>query len=468
MIGAEAVSKVYSGRTVLANVRLSFSPREITAVVGGNGTGKSTLLRMLSGAVAPTSGRVVASGWGNISSIRQARAAGVWMADQEGSLIPAWTVEEHFQRLAGVRSQQPWRELLPHITGREFIWDLPQAERQLVEIALICEGGRTAALFDEPTAGQGKQHKELIIRSMRQAAAAGAAVVWVTHDLNAALHHAVRIVALRDGGVIADLTALETTKTKLLDSIRSASAPVLPLPSARSDGGATRRLQIRIHGCAEPIDLYGGEIVGLTSNVTSTARNALRAAAGFMDGDLPLLNIASRRGIAYMSRERANDWDFTGQSLRFNLTAGILARISRAGVIDDRAADNAATRMKAEFSIDAASLGTAIEHLSGGNRQKALLARLTAMKRQILLLDEPFSGVDEPTRGALRLLLRNIATTGVAIAIYSQEWDDLLQAVERIVVVRDDYEVVCLPADAASEALLGSLLGSADSALETL
>jgi ABC-type sugar transport system ATPase subunit len=162
-----------------------------------------------------------------------------------------------------------------------------------------------------------------------------------------------------------------------------------------------------------------------------------------------------------MSRERDVDWDFTGQSLYFNLTAAMLPTLSPWGFVDGSAMRAAADSLVERFRVEAPSLNARIEALSGGNRQKALLARLSSMSPAILLLDEPFSGVDLPTRSALRSELRRIAGEGTAVLIYSQEWSDLTAAVERVIVARDDRTLLNLDSEALSVAAIELALGVA-------
>ena len=463
MIRASDICKSYHEKRVLGPITLSFDAGKMVALVGGNGAGKSTLLRILGGAIAPSSGETLVSGLSRpLGSIRKARAAGIWMADQEGSLIPAWSVEEHFHRLAGIGSGEPWRRLVSTVQGMEMVRDLPQVERQLIEVALVCTGGVTAALFDEPTAGQGLHEKRLILDAMRGAASSGATVVWATHDLDAALSFSDRVVALKSGTVVLDDDPAHMTKTDLLAAFPGANGPLAePRPAAST--GATRLRICFDRDSDESINVNAGEIIGLVSNSTSKAREVLRATAGLASQShffIELVDQSDRRRLAYMSRERDLDWDFAGKSLRFNLTAGVINQLCSTGIIDKRREISVANELKQKFSIEAASLDSDIDELSGGNRQKTLLARLTSTKPRVLLLDEPFSGVDAPTRAALRSELRRLAGEGAAVAIYSQEWDDLIQAVDRIVVVRDDYELASFSSRSISAALIESVLNN--------
>ena len=461
MISARGVSKLYPGKRALDDVTVSFEEGQVTALIGGNGAGKSTLLRILGGAIALSSGTVlVGSRNDSFHSVGQARAAGVWMADQEGSLIPAWSVDEHFRRLAGLLSGSPWRSLLPDIDGPEIIANLPQFQRQLVEIALVSAGGKTAALFDEPTGGQSSKEKQLILEALRNSATGGSVVIWVTHDLDAALAVADRILVLQSGRVVRDIDPSCSTRNDLLSAFVKYEGVPAPVHVSTTE---ECRLKIFLHSTGEPICIRAGEVLGLVSNGMSKAREALRASVGLGDTYRFLIEPSPpKRGpIAYMSPERDLDWDFAGKSLCFNLTAGLLPKLTRAGIVDRGGELCQAERLKSDFLIDAPSLDTPIEELSGGNRQKALLARLTSMNPEVLVLDEPFSGVDVSTRTVLGATLKRLARGGMAIAIYSHEWEDLIRVVDRLVVVRDDDRLSHMSVSSASVALIENILGGA-------
>lgn len=460
MISVAGVSKVYSGKRVLDNVTLTLDGGKIAALIGGNGAGKLTLLRIVSGSTRPSSGKVGVCGDSRpVHTVRRARAEGVWMADQEGSLIPAWTIQEHFSQLAGIREGKPWRALVPFADGSERVSDLPQLDRQLLELSLVCSGGVTGALFDEPTAGLPTQQKKMVIDALRQCADSGSAVLWVTHDLDSALAATDRIVALQNGRVIHDSRPAETNKQELLATFSVADRPVQAAPVPL----VSRASEVRKRICLDQpsnlvIEFRDAEIVGLVSNRIAQIRSMLRSAAGLGGARGPRVDTAKRSCVAYMSRERDSEWDFTERSLRFNLTAGALTMIAPFGIVDEQRESCLAEQFVERFCVEAESLDTPIETLSGGNRQKALLARLTSMNREILLLDEPFSGVDAPTRVILRSELRRIAEGGTAVAIFSQEWDDLIQTADRIVVVRADLEPVSISARSASAQLIEDIL----------
>ena len=436
MIAVRQLSKAYGGAHILDSIDLQLGKGSLTALVGGNGAGKSTLLKIMGGVIAATSGKVFAGlGSGRIRSIRDAIRIGVRTAHQEGSLIPAWSVGEHFPAPPDTQSPSAWAALAPHIRNDARVEDLNQVDRQAIEVARALAYSPTVLLMDEPTAGLEPDLRERIIAELRRAAENGVTVLWVTHDLRAAIDSADRILVLRAGKIVRDAPAAELSVSDLLsDFAGHVATPGLRAPHLRS---AIQPL----NACANLADLslQTGQVLGIVGRHTSGISQMFRAAVGLPTRTAhPSWRPANNSSIRYMSRERASEWDFVRQDVEFNLVAGLLNRLSPFGVRKLKIERAAAQALLVEFNISAPSLHAEIEELSGGNRQKVVLARLAACKPAVLLLDEPFSGVDAPTRVMLSDKLRALASEGAAIAIYSQEIPDLIGCVDRLMAVRDD------------------------------
>jgi ribose transport system ATP-binding protein len=469
MLETRALSHSFGSLQVLRDINLSFRPGEVVALIGGNGAGKSTLLRLLGGAMRPSSGSVFAGdGISAAGSIAAARKAGIWMADQEGALIPLWTVADHFRILAELDHGKPWQGLAPDVDGNETVESLPQHQRQLVEIALVCSGARYAALFDEPTAGQSLPTRAVIHRAMRSTAEAGASVVWVTHDLSAALAHANRIVVLKDGVVALDSPTVTLSRETLVALLVKDAAT---LPRAREQ---TSRhlgepvLQLVASAGGAPIFIRRGEIVGIALGARRSSRDILRFAAGLSrTRQAPWIEaVTAGLDIKYLSRERDREWDFPGQSLQFCLAASSWRELGKLGWIATDAERALASDLQQRFAIVAASVDVPIETLSGGNRQKALLARLCARSPDGLLLDEPFSGVDAPTRLQIQTELWRISSE-TGIVLVSQEWEDMVMISDRVLVLQDNEGLRELRKEELTpEAIEHCLLEGYESAME--
>jgi ABC-type sugar transport system ATPase subunit len=446
MLEARQICHSYGQTEVLGNISIDFEAGLVTAVMGGNGTGKSTLMKILSGALRPTGGEVLLCGDSAATkTIAQARRHKVWMSDQEGGLIPAWSVRDHFSILAGQPEGAPWKELAPDVDEASLIEDLQQGERQLVEIALACAGGSNVTLLDEPTAGQSREAKDAIHSAMSRAANAGAAVIWVTHDIRSALAVADRLVVLKGGVVSFDALREDATYEGLLQHIvRDGEASVRPNGIELIRESGTVAVMEVVSKSGETATISQGEIVGIVGNARTRARDILRSAAGLAFGrktDFWIrLDAIRREQLAYMSRERANEWDFGGQSLAFCLAAGSWPKLSAFGFVQSQTEEALATKLCEDFGIIASSIDDPIESLSGGNRQKALLARLTSMNPTVLLLDEPFSGVDAQARLEIKQQLEKLAGD-MTVVVYTNEWDDLAGFADTVLGLREGGDI---------------------------
>jgi len=436
MISVRRLSKTYGAARVVDDVSFDLFPGTVTALLGGNGAGKSTLLKLMGGVLAPNSGEIRAGAEAApLASIRDAMRLGVRSAHQEGSLIPAWTVREHFTSLpAG--AAPPWAQLAPHIDPDATVGALPQRDQQLLEVCRAVYGRPQVILADEPTAGLEPELSARIVKALQSAAAAGAAVLWVTHDLEVALASVDRVLVLRGGRLVRDAPATDATVRSLLADFTGGPEGFDTVVARRPSGADPVGPCFTLAGVALP----RGRVVGIVARSAAGVSTAMRRAAGLAPTARsdPLGFPGSRPKIGYMSRERSREWDFDGQDLLFNLTASIVAPLARHGLRDRPGERAAAEALVEAFSIVAPSLEAGVHELSGGNRQKVVLARLASSRPQIFLLDEPFSGVDAPTRRTLAEQLRSLAGEGAAVAIYSQELPDLIGAADRLVAIRDD------------------------------
>ena len=300
-------------------------------------------------------------------------------------------------------------------------------------------------LLDEPTAVFSNQERDVIFTKMKAIAETGVCVIWITHDLINALRISDRIIVLNHGVVVHDNTptniTIESLHKLFLSSDNKAGGmmPGFTMEQHKKDS------QLVIQHNTGSILLASGKIVGITGNRRYGAHNLMRAAVGLEDKPSARLffnsllissNYASlrREGIVYMSRERMTDWLFDGQSVFFNITLGLLVKrrfyekINKADLFDFW------RQAAMVFGLSLDSGPELIGSLSGGNCQKAVLARYCAMSPKFMLLDEPFSGVDAPTRFLIFDFFRILVKSGVGILIYSQEHADLVASTDNIYV----------------------------------
>lgn len=479
----DQVTRRYGAVQALRGVSLELRAGEIHALVGENGAGKSTLLGVLAGRVAPSSGTVTAFGRPlSAASPRESRAAGIVAVYQELTTIPARSAYENVflgqtpSRLGRADDRQMRRRFAALCA--EFEIDIPAdaradtlsvADRQLLEIMRALEAGARVVLFDEPTASLAHREREKLFVLMDRLRRRGAALAFVSHNLDEVLEVCDRVTVFRDGAVVAARPTTEWTKPDLVHAMlgdalenRLEQRPARP-PSPPRELLATTDLAVPDALYPTPLRIRAGEVLGVAGLVGSGRTTLLRALAGLeraqgtieIDGrpsPAPRSPRAARAlGIALIPEDRKAQGLVLAQSSAMNVVLGGLGGPARGGMLSDRAAIDAAREAVADYGFDPARLRTPAGHLSGGNQQKLLLGRWRHARPRILLADEPTRGIDVGAKTEiLEALRRSAVDEGLAVVIVSSELEEVLAVSDRIVVLRDGRLVEELDAHAES------------------
>jgi ABC-type sugar transport system ATPase subunit len=275
-------------------------------------------------------------------------------------------------------------------------------------------------------------------------------------------------VVLKDGVVALDSPSTAVNRETLLALLIRDAAPPLWAHERTSRSLGEPVMQLVCSVDSAPFFISRGEIVGIALGARRSSRDILRFAAGLSrKKQVPRIEAVSpEMNIKYLSRERNQEWDFPRQTLQFCLAASSWSHIGKLGWIATGTERALATDLQKRFAIVADSVEVPIETLSGGNRQKALLARLCARTPDGLLLDEPFSGVDAPTRQQIQAELSRMSSE-TGIVLVSQEWEDMVTISDRVLVLQDNGLLVELREDELTpEAIERSLLEGYQSAME--
>jgi ribose transport system ATP-binding protein len=434
----------------------------VHALLGENGAGKSTLVKILSGIVRPDTGTVRLGGRPFVPhSLMQARAAGVSTAFQELSLLPNLTVATNLslphQRkgpvgLASKRlSEADGATLLAEFDAADIapdalVGDLSLAEKQRVEIIRAVSHRPRLLILDEPTAALAEP--EWLFRIVERLAADGVSVLYISHRLAEVRRLCRRGTVLRNGESIgtvdlagardADIFRMmvgrgaEEQAGARTTRARSGDVPALDIRALRGPGVDSVSFQV-----------HRGEILGVAALEGQGQRELFRMLGGAapiesgnvaVDGQpahlgTPLL--ALRAGIGFVPEERKTEGIFLGLTTSSNISLPILGRLLHFGLID-RARERAAVAGTAR-TVDLASryLGMRISALSGGNQQKALVARVLLSGARNLVLFDPTRGVDVGTKEVIYGVVREFAAQGGSVLIYSTELSELVLLVDR-------------------------------------
>ncbi len=475
LLTARGVRKRFGPVLAIDDVDLTVVRGEIHALMGENGAGKSTLIRCISGVHRPDGGSMALAGRTlDARSPRDAEAMGVSCVHQEVHLIPHASVAENIcigreptgrWPLPGIR----WRAVRERARGalarigldmdvRRELSTCSIAVQQLVAIARALDVRSSLLVLDEPTSSLDADEVGELFAILRGLRREGIGVLLVTHFLDQVYAIADRITVLRDGRLVGTRDAPSLPRSELIAMM--VGRPVEAATATPSTGGArpapllsARGLGRR--GALEHLDceVGRGEAVGLAGLLGAGRSETLRAICGAEPADRGTIAIdgadvairsprqAMRLGIAFLSESRKTDGLLPSLSVRENIVIALQARRGALRRIPPREAAALAQRYIDALRIRTASADAPIGRLSGGNQQKALIARALATDPRLLLLDEPTRGIDIGAKEDVMRLVDELRAKGLALLIVSSELEELVRACGRVRVLRDRRSV---------------------------
>jgi ribose transport system ATP-binding protein len=490
LVETSHLGKRYATVQALADVEFSLLAGEVHALIGENGAGKSTLVKIVCGEIGDYAGTLTVRGTArHFDSPRQALAAGIAVIPQELQLVRSLSVAENIllgrepRGAGGLVDREELhrlaRQLLDaietaHIGTTTLLGSLDAANRQLVAIARALSFNAQCLIMDEPTASLGAAEAAHLAQVIRRLAAQGTGIVYVSHQLGEVRSLADRVTVLRDGRQVTTRPAAglsEDEMVRLMCGRQITRGTLLPVGDAAPEVLRVEHLDVidparpggyRLRDVS--FTVRRGEIVGLAGLIGAGRTDLLlalvggldRAATGriVLDGEeyAPTSPVVARdAGMVMLPEERKASGIFPHLGIDRNITISALARISRWGWMDRRGERLAAERMMTDTGVRAAGPAVPIGTLSGGNQQKALLARCLFASPTVLLLDEPTRGIDLAAKADIYAELRVLAARGFGVVLCSSEMSEVLTQCHRIVVFRAGRVVAELDRDAATE-----------------
>ena len=469
---ADGLVRSFGGVPAVRDVSFAVGAGEIHALCGHNGAGKSTVVKMLSGQLAPDRGRIVIGGTAvRLRSRQAAQRLGIALVDQELSVVPALTVLDNLllgdigaplvnrRRAALARARRVLAELGLELVDPEApLATLGIGERQLVEIARALSQDARLLILDEPTATLSDVESERVFAAVRRVAARGCSVLYVSHRLSEVLRLCDTVTVLRDGRRVGTSPAAGLTVDELIVRMLGETPHRLAARTA-PDPDPFRALTVEgltVPGRLKDFTLTAqpGRIYALAGQLGSGASDVLRALAGLhptATGTVTLHDrrvrfrdpvAAARAGVAFVSNDRKSEGLFLDKPIRWNLVATRLPDLATAGVLRPRRERRTVQRLAALSGLAADRLGTTVAALSGGNQQKVFVGRNLGRDDVFaLLLDEPTRGVDIGGRTAIHRLLRAAADAGLVVLFASTELEELLELGDEIITMRDGHPI---------------------------
>lgn len=483
------LSKRYGNTQAVDGVSLDLSSGEILGLVGANGAGKSTLMRLISGVTRPDSGTLLVAGEAREPGAYDsstAGEAGVRVVYQELSLCSNLSVYENFyleqstdltgigwRRKARKRAKEALETIFPDcgIRPDATVSSLSRAQRQMVEIARAISGRNLRLLIlDEPTSSLGTRETGQFLVKLRDISQSGVAIIYITHRLDEVLGLATKILLLQNGGVKWRGLSSETSKADLVSRMSSQTdgepLPVLAeQPSGQPGTGASGSISVRrlTSGRLKDIsaELEGGKIYGVAGLEGGGQKEFLRAL--FSNVHASRASIKRDGRMAYVSGDRKKEGIFPLWDLLDNMRPSKIAEGFSFRRLDVRGDTAEAEVWYDRLKVKANGLGTMITSLSGGNQQKILIARAMMSKADIIILDDPTSGVDVATKLQLYQLFREAANAGKLLIWYSTE-DDEFSVCDEVLVMRHGKVVKTLAGDSITKNALIAASFSGDEA----
>ncbi len=475
------VAKSFGAVAAVRGVSFELYGGEAHALVGENGAGKSTIVKMLAGVHQPDSGAIAIDGAEvTLAGPAEAQAAGIAVIYQEPTLFPDLSVAENifmgrqprgrFGRIDHAAMKAATERLFDRL-GVRIDADRPArglsiADQQLVEIAKALSTDARILVMDEPSAALSGVEVERLFAVARALCAQGAAVLFISHRFDEVFSLCQRVTVMRDGAwvatePVADLT-VDTAVRYMVGRDVSALYPkedVEPGDVVLEVEGLTR------HGVFERVGfaVRQGEIVALAGLVGAGRSEVVRAVFGvdrYDEGEVRVNGArlpngspraAMAAGIALVPEDRRQQGLVMDLSIERNATLTRLGKLTRLGVLTGRGERNAAGDWADRLRVKYGRLSDAVSTLSGGNQQKVVLAKWLATAPTVLIVDEPTRGIDVGTKAEVHRLLSGLAGQGVAIVMVSSELPEVLGMADRVLVMYEGRITAELDRDAATE-----------------
>jgi len=464
LVGLANATKRYFGVPAVEDISIEVRAGEIHALVGENGSGKSTVCKLMAGVTSPDEGSVtVGEGEKTFRSPADARSAGVAMVYQEFSLIDTMTVAQNLQlgreprffSEQGVLSaaQLTLAELTFPVDPGDLVASLGSAHKQMVEIAKAIGSGARVIMFDEPTATLSPEEKRQLFYVIEKLRDDGIGIVFVSHALEEALEHADRISVLRDGKLILTAEASSLSRDDLVRSMvgrdvvaqdRRSRAPVTAEPTLTVRGLGYGNIVRSMSFSVRP-----GEVVGVAGLVGSGRTETAMVVAGgtkpnrFGGGTIRYKGrpvrfrtprAAVRSGVVYVTEDRKQDGFFETMNAEENVYLGWLARHGRWWISGRRSRE--LIRSYRESMSIRGSESVTVKQYSGGNQQKVVIAKAVSTDPDVIIFDEPTRGVDVGAIDSIHRLIRQLADDGKGVVVISSYLPEIFAVSDRILVTK--------------------------------
>ena len=491
------ISKAFAGIPALSAASLSVQAGEVHALIGQNGAGKSTMIKILTGYVSRDAGDISFDGAAfEARSPQDAQAKGISTIYQEINLVPFRSVTENIclgreKRRFGLLNWQAMHEearslmarFNVNIDVRKPLHRFNTATQQMVAIARAIGFKAKLVIMDEPTSSLDEREVKVLFDVIRQLKGEGISVIFVSHKLDELYAVCDRVTIMRDGRTVKTAELKSISKIELVASmlgrdVAQVANSATAFGKRKGKIGATvlEATNLSAGHMVQDVSfsVKAGEIVGfaglLGAGRTETARlvfgaDEKRGGTMRLDGHPlsprePIDAIA--RGIGFSSEDRKLEGIIPEMSVAENLTLALMPKLTKAGIVDEEKQRAVVEKYLQRFSVKCSSPDQRIRELSGGNQQKVLLARWLAMNPKLVILDEPTRGIDVGAKAEIQALIKELAEQGLGVLMISSELEEVIEGSDRVFVLREGRNVAEFSGKQISEAAVMHAMAHGD------
>jgi len=487
LIHAQSVTKRFGGVYALHGADFSAEAKEVHALLGENGAGKSTFIQILTGALRPDSGNLLlkAQPYSPRNPL-EAQAAGVSAVFQELSLIPDLSIAQNIWFCREPRSI--WRTISTRTLGRmteelffryqfptlrpdRLIRSLSLGERQIVEVAKALSRNPDALILDEATSAMPRRETEWLLGLVERLARSGKLVIFISHRLAEVRAIVDRITVFRNGATVATYESRSVSDDQIISDMLGRRLDRL-YPHRHIAKRGPIALAIRGLSCDRRLTdvhltVHAGEIMGISGLQGHGQRELFLSLFGATksEGEIELwgkkVHIASPyralRGtnpVALVPEDRRGQGLLLARSIGENLTLAVMRHFARFGFLNTRREEKLCTDISRVLNVKYHGFDQAVGTLSGGNQQKVVFGKMLLTKAKILLLYDPTRGVDVGTKGEIFQLMRKLASDGYAILFYSSDLSEISNVADRVAVLQRGRVVAVLSGEDVVEPVI--------------
>jgi inositol transport system ATP-binding protein len=481
------LSKSYSGVKALDQVQLSLRKGEVHALMGENGAGKSTFMKILAGLIKPDSGEILLEGNRlENNDVNDILKKGISMIHQEILIVPELTVAQNIflgreKEITGSRSG--WlndrnivtratillQEMGVDIQASMKMKYLSVAQMQMVEIAKAISNDAKVIIMDEPTSAISDKEVTTLFRIIRELQSKDVAIIYISHKMNEIFEIADTITVLRDGQYIATKSASELDNNRLIAMMVGREIDnMFPEPVAQKGEVVLSVKNLSKKGRFTDIsfDVHAGEILGISGLMGAGRTEIAQAIYGLAPADHGTVHVDGQEviiksardgvnaGIGYVSEDRKGLGFIPGLSVTHNVTLASLPKHRRGIFINRTSEDEAVNQIIADLRIKTSGGNQKVTHLSGGNQQKVVIGKVLLSSPKIIILDEPTRGVDVGAKFEIYKLIHNLTAKGIAVVMISSELPEILGMSDRIMVLSKGIQKAMLTRKECTQELI--------------